>query len=190
MKLGDFPEDVSIEVFAGKHYFDDARTQPQRLLDVISLGNREMKSHTVRVFLYPGENVSVHCYSKHNYRQKNGEQGAYIKQLKVRGPVLDQWPPSSYQNVFGGLPMKAPPREAINASVSQTKLKAIGGSVSVSSSQKGMEKEKMQDGSNRTYLAYAVQANFGQASALRDSGKPARQANRRALVRDLVGGEW
>ena len=47
--------------------------------------------------------------------------------------------------------MKAPPREAINASVSQTKLKAIGGSVSVSSFQKGMEKEKMQDGSNRTY---------------------------------------
>ena len=151
MKLGDFKEDVSIEVFAGKYYYDDARNQPQRLLEVISLGNREMKSHTMRVFLYPGEYVSVHCYSKHNYRQKNGNQGAYIKQLKVRGPVLDQWPPSSYQNVFGGLPMKAPPREAINTSVSPTKLKAIGGSVSVSSFQKGMEKEKMQDGSNRTY---------------------------------------
>ncbi|MDG2213915.1 MAG: DUF1588 domain-containing protein, partial [Verrucomicrobiota bacterium] len=151
MKLGDFKEDVSIEVFAGKYYYDDARNQPQRLLEVISLGNQEMKSHTMRVFLYPGEYVSVHCYSKHNYRQKNGNQGAYIKQLKVRGPVLDQWPPSSYQNVFGGLPMKAPPREAINTSVSPTKLKAIGGSVSVSSFQKGMEKEKMQDGSNRTY---------------------------------------
>jgi hypothetical protein len=151
MKLGGFKEDVSIEVFAGKYYYADDRPQSQRLLDVISLGNREMKSHTVRVFLHPGENVSVHCYSKHNYRQKTGKQGAYIKQLKVRGPVLEQWPPSSYQNVFGGLPMKAPPREAINASVSQTKLKAIGGSVSVSSSQKGMEKEKMQDGSNRTF---------------------------------------
>ena len=69
MKLGDFPEDVSIEVFAGKHYFDDARTQPQRLLDVISLGNCELKSHVVRVFLRPGENVSVHCYSKHTFRQ-------------------------------------------------------------------------------------------------------------------------
>ena len=151
MKLGDFPEDISIEVFAGKYYHDDARNQPQRLLEVISLGNREMKSHTMRVFLFPGENVSVHCYSKHNYRQKNGNQGAYIKQLKVRGPVLDQWPPSSYQNVFGGLPMKVPPRKAINASVSQTKLKAIGGNISVSSFQKGMEKEKMQDGSNRTF---------------------------------------
>ncbi|MFP6872425.1 MAG: DUF1588 domain-containing protein, partial [Verrucomicrobiales bacterium] len=151
MKLGDFPEDVSIEVFAGKYYYADDRPQPQRLLDVISLGNREMKSHTVRVFLRPGENVSVHCYSKHNFRQRDGNQGAYIKQLKVRGPVLDQWPPSSYQNIFGGLSMKAPPREAINASVSQTKLKAIGGSVSVSSFQKGMEKEKMQDGSNRTF---------------------------------------
>ena len=151
MKLGAFKEDVSIEVFAGKYYFADDRPQPQRLLDVISLGNREMKSHTVRVFLHPGDNVSVHCYSKHNFRKKNGNQGAYIKQLKVRGPVLDQWPPSSYQNVFGGLPMKMPPREAINTSVSQTKLKAIGGKVSVSSFQKGMEKEKMQDGSNRTF---------------------------------------
>ena len=151
MKLGAFKEDVSIEVFAGKYYYADDRPQPQRLLDVISLSNREMKSHTMRVFLYPGENVSVHCYSKHNYRQKNGTQGAYIRQLKVRGPVLDQWPPSSYQNVFGGLPMKVPPREAINTSVSQTKLKAIGGKVSVSSFQKGMEKEKMQDGSNRTF---------------------------------------
>ena len=151
MKLGAFKEDVSIEVFAGKYYYADDRPQPQRLLDVISLGNREMKSHTIKVFLRPGENVSVHCYSKHNYRQKNGNRGAYIKQLKVRGPVLDQWPPSSYQNVFGGLPMKVPPREAINTSVSQTKLKAIGGKVSVSSFQKGMEKEKMQDGSNRTF---------------------------------------
>ena len=151
MKLGAFKEDVSIEVFGGKYYFADDRPQPQRLLDVISLGNREMKSHTVRVFLHPGENVSVHCYSKHNFRKKNGNQGAYIKQLKVRGPVLDQWPPSSYQNIFGGLPMKMPPREAINTSVSQTKLKAIGGKVSVSSFQKGMEKEKMQDGSNRTF---------------------------------------
>jgi len=151
MKLGAFKEDVSIEVFAGKYYYADDRPQPQRLLDVISLGNREMKSHTMRVFLHPSENVSVHCYSKHNYRQKNGNQGAYIRQLKVHGPVLDQWPPSSYQNVFGGLPMKVPPREAINTSVSQTKLKAIGGKVYVSSFQKGMEKEKMQDGSNRTF---------------------------------------
>ena len=151
MKLGAFKEDVSIEVFAGKHYYADDRPQPQRLLDVISLGNRELKSSTIRVFLHPGELVSVHCYSKHTFRKQKGEQGAYIKQLKVRGPMLDQWPPSSYQNVFGGLPMKAPLREAINASVSQTKLKAIGGNISVSSFQKGMEKEKLQDGSNRTF---------------------------------------
>ena len=151
MKLGDFKEDVSIEVFAGKYYYADDRPQPQRLLDVISLGNREIKSHTVRVFLYPGENVSVHCYSKHNFRKQGGEEGAYVKKLKVRGPVLEQWPPSSYRKVFGSLPLKVPPREATNASVSQTKLKAIGGRVSVSSFQKGMEKEKMQDGSNRTF---------------------------------------
>jgi len=151
MKLGDFREDVSIEVFAGKYYYADDRPQPQRLLEVISLGNRELKSHSVRVFLHPGENVSVHCYSKHNFRQKNGNQGAYIKQLQIRGPVLEQWPPPSYQNVFGGLPMKVPPRETIEVSVSQTNLKAIGGNVTVSSFQEGMEKEKMLDGSNRTF---------------------------------------
>ncbi|MCH2061240.1 MAG: DUF1588 domain-containing protein [Verrucomicrobiales bacterium] len=151
MKLGNFPEDVSIEVFAGKYYYADDRPQPQRLLDVISLGNREIKSHKVTVFLRPGENVSVHCYSKHNFRQKNGNQGAYIKQLKVRGPVLDQWPPISYRNIFGNLPLKVPAREHLRVSTSHTNLKAIGGSVTVSSFQEGMEKERMLDGSNRTF---------------------------------------
>ncbi len=151
MKLGDFKENVSIQVFAGKYYYADDRPQPQRLLGVISLGNQDVKSHIVRAFLHPGENVSVHCYSKHTFRKREGEQGAYVKQVKVRGPVLDQWPPSSYRKVFGDLPMNAPLREATDASVSQTKLKEIGGSISVSSFQKGMEKEKMQDGSNRTF---------------------------------------
>ena len=151
MKMGGFPEDISIEVFAGKYYYADDRPQPQRLLDVISLGNREMKSHKVTVFLRPGENVSVHCYSKHNFRQRNGNQGVYIKQLKARGPILDQWPPASYAKVFGDLPLKAPSREAREVSGLQTNLEAIGGSVSVSSFQKGMEKEKMLDGSNRTF---------------------------------------
>ena len=150
-KLGAFPEDVSLMVFAGKYYYADDRPQPQRLLDVISLGNREMKSHTIRAFLRPGENVSVHCYSKHNFRQRNGKIGAYIKQLKVRGPVQEQWPPQAYREVFAGLPLQAPPREAQSAAVSQTKLQAIGGRVTVSSFQKGMEKERMQDGSNRTF---------------------------------------
>ena len=150
-KLGAFPEDVSLMVFAGKYYYADDRPQPQRLLDVISLGNREMKSHTIRAFLRPGENVSVHCYSKHNFRQRNGKVGAYIKQLKVRGPVQGQWPPRAYREVFAGLPLQAPPREAQSAAVSQTKLQAIGGRITVSSFQKGMEKERMQDGSNRTF---------------------------------------
>ncbi len=151
MKMWGFPEDISIEVFAGKYYYADDRPQPQRLLDVISLGNREMKSHKVTVFLRPGENVSVHCYSKHNFRQRNGNQGVYIKQLKARGPILDQWPPASYAKVFGDLPLKVPSREAREVSGLQTNLEAIGGSVTVSSFQKGMEKEKMLDGSNRTF---------------------------------------
>ena len=151
MKVGDFPEDVSIEVFAGKYYYADDRPQPQRLLEVISLGNREMKSHKITVFLRPGENVSVHCYSKHNFRQRNGKQGAYIKQLKARGPILEQWPPVSYAKLFGNLPIKAPSRDAREVSSLQTNLEAIGANVTVSSFQKGMEKERMLDGSNRTF---------------------------------------
>ena len=150
-KLGEFQEDVSILVFSGKYYFADDRPQPQRLLDVISLSNKEMKSHTIRAFLNPGENVSVHCYSKHTFRKQKGDQGAYIKQFKVQGPILENWPPKSYQNLFTGIEIDSPPRESIKVSGFKTKLKAIGGSLSVSSSQVGMEKEKMQDGSNKTF---------------------------------------
>ena len=151
MKLGAFKEDISVQVFAGKYYYADDRPQPQRLLDVISLGNRELKSHTIRVFLHPGENVSVHCYSKHTFRKQKGEQGAYIKQLKIRGPVLEEWPSRSYRNLFTGLSVQASPREVRNVSVLPTKLQAIGGRISVSSFQKEMDKENMQDGSNKTF---------------------------------------
>ena len=109
-KLGEFDEDVSVLVYAGKYYFADDRPQPQRLLGVISLGENELKSHRLQVFLRPGENVSVHCYSKHTWRQNEGEQGAYIKQLEIRGPVHEQWPPESYRTVFAGLPLDAPDR--------------------------------------------------------------------------------
>ena len=151
MKLGEFDEDISVQVFSGKYYFADDRPQPQRLLGVISLGNRKLQSHTIRGFLHPGENISVHCYSKHTFRKQKGEQGAYIKQLKVRGPALEQWPSSSYRNIFNGLSIQAPPRESRNVSILKTKLESIGGGIAVSSFQKGMEKEKMQDGSNRTF---------------------------------------
>ena len=146
MKLGEFDEDISVQVFSGKYYFADDRPQPQRLLGVISLGNRKLQSHTIRGFLHPGENISVHCYSKHTFRKQKGEQGAYIKQLKVRGPALEQWPSSSYRNIFNGLSIQAPPRESRNVSILKTKLESIGGGIAVSSFQKGMEKEKMQDG--------------------------------------------
>lgn len=102
-KLGVFKEDVSIVAFAGKYYIADDRPQPQRLLDVISVGDTRVKPYTIRVFLKHGENVSVHCYSKHTWRQAKGEQGVYIKQLAVKGPVFDQWPPKSYQMNFASL---------------------------------------------------------------------------------------
>lgn len=118
MKVGEFKEDVSIQVHAGKYYYADDRPQPQRLLDVISLGGRELESHTVRVFLEPGENVSVHCYSRHTFRKKAPQEGAYIKQLKVRGPIQEQWPPTSYQTVFDDLP---------KVTVHESHLKKTGG---------------------------------------------------------------
>ena len=151
MKVGDFEEDVSLQVYAGKYYYADDRPQPQRLLDVISLGNREMKSHSIRAFLNPGEHVSVHCYSKHTFRKENPEQGAYVKQLTMRGPVFDGWPPISYQKVFEKLPVMVSSRPVIESSGFQTNLEKIGGKLTVSSFQEGMGKEKMQDGSNRTF---------------------------------------
>lgn len=163
MKVGEFEEDVSLQVHAGKYYYADDRPQPQRLLDVISLGNREVKSHTIRAFLHPGENVSIHCYSKHTFRKQAPQQGAYVKQLKVRGPVSDQWPPSSFRRVFGDLSVSAPPREVVRSSGLQTKLQKIGGSLSVSSFQKGMEKEKMEDGSNRTFWHTRFQPTVAKA---------------------------
>jgi len=130
-KLGDFPEDISIMVFAGKYFIADDRPQPQRLLDVISLGTKTVRPHTVKVFLNPGENVSVHCYSPHTWRQTDGNQGAYIKQLKVRGPVDEQWPPKSYQTNFPGLLMtplercSSPNALAITVAGGETELREV-----------------------------------------------------------------
>ena len=159
MKVAEFEEDVSLQVYAGKYYYADDRPQPQRLVGVISLGNKALKSHAIRAFLKPGENVSVHSYSRHTFRKKNPKEGAYIKQLTARGPVTDQWPPSSYERVFGDLTMAVEPREVVENPDFQTNLQKIGGAVTVSSFQKGMEKEKMQDGSNRTFWHTRFQPN-------------------------------
>lgn len=150
-KVGDFPGDVSLLVYAGKYYYADDRPQPQRLLGVISLANQEIKSYTLEGFLHPGENVSVHCYSKHTWRQQGGEQGAYIERLQVRGPVLPTWPPNSMREIFAGLPIQAPARNTQKVEIATTALQRIGGSVTVSSFQVGMEKEKMLDRASQTF---------------------------------------
>ena len=148
-KVGDFEEDVTIQVHAGKYYFADDRPQPQRLLDVISIGAKEVKPYTVRGFLHPGESVSVHCFSKHTWRKENTREGVYIKQLGVRGPLYD-WPPEPFRKIFNGLALDLPARESVEAGSGQSVLKTIGGSLSVSSFETGSEKERMMDGSNRT----------------------------------------
>lgn len=150
-KVADFEDDMTLQVYAGKYYYADDRPQLQRLLGVISLENREVETRTIRAYLNPGENVSVHCFSRHNFRQQNPQQGIYIKQLKARGPVVDSWPPSSYKKIFEGFKIEAEQRKVQKASGFQTELKRIGGALTVSSFQKGMEKEKIQDGSNMTF---------------------------------------
>lgn len=110
-KIADFEDDMSLQVFGGRFYTADDNPQSQRLLGVISLGNKKLESRSIRAFLHPGENVSVHCYSQHNFQEKKIPRGIYIKQLKARGPIFDQWPPLSYQNIFGSLTVKADPRK-------------------------------------------------------------------------------
>ena len=153
-KLGDFEEDISVMVFAGKAYIEPARALEQRLLGVMSLGCRTLQPHTIRVFLNPGETVSVTCHSKHTYSLKKGELGAYIRQLTVRGPVFEQWPPRSYEEVFAGLPLITPKREplAVHMVKGKTALTRIGGRVAeVSSFQESMEAARLQDGSVTTF---------------------------------------
>ncbi|MEE2781069.1 MAG: DUF1588 domain-containing protein [Planctomycetota bacterium] len=149
-KVGDFEEDITIQVHAGKYYFADDRPQPQRIIDVISVGNREVASYKVRGFFHPGESVSVHCYSRHTWRQENTQKGIYIERLAVRGP-LHQWPPLPFAQTFAGLKLDTPVRNRVNADSQKSALERIGGSLSVSSFQAGREKEQMLDGSNRTY---------------------------------------
>ena len=150
-KVADFEDDMSLQVHAGKYYYADDRPQPQRLLGVISLGNKALESRTIRAYLRPGESVSVHCFSQHNFRQRNPKEGIYIKQLKARGPLVDAWPPASYTCIFEGLPIEAEDRAVQKGDGFETNLQRIGGKVTVSSFQEGMEKEQMQDGSNLTF---------------------------------------
>lgn len=151
-KVGDFKEDVSLQVHAGKYYYADDRPQPQRLIDVISLSNKKLESFTVRAYLHSGESVSLHAHSKHNFRHRNPKVGAYFKQMKARGPVFDGWPTTSYTTLFEGLPIEAPERRASDSSGSQTKLLKIGGSVSGSSEEKELEDDKTQDRSKISKL--------------------------------------
>jgi hypothetical protein len=150
-KVGDFEGDVSILVYAGKYYYADDRPQPQRLLGVLSVGNKEVQPFKLKAWLDTGENVSVHCYSRHTWRQQGGNQGAYIERLSVRGPILEKWPPKSILRNFDGLPLRYPPRETEIVSRAPTVLEQIGATVSVSSFQVGMEMAKMLDRSSKTF---------------------------------------
>ncbi|MEM7558660.1 MAG: DUF1588 domain-containing protein, partial [Planctomycetota bacterium] len=163
-KVGNLEGDASIQIHSGKYYYADDRPQPQRLLDVISVSSNELRPQTIRAYLRPGENISVHCFHQENFREKAPKRGVYIRQLTARGPLQDAWPPTRYKMLFPDLPFSLEPQDVArgarktdtNASRSRatryrSNLEKIGGSVSVSSFQSGMEKENMLDGSNRTF---------------------------------------
>jgi hypothetical protein len=157
-KMGDFPEDISIMVFTGKYFFADDRPQPQQLAGVISLADKTLKPYTVRVFLNPGENVSVHCYSKHNYKETKRQIGAYIEKLTARGPVYEQWPPKAYDSVFSGLKVSASDRKpvaiktAAPAASVPADVKPVPSRIAeVSSFNKGMEAVLLQDNDVATF---------------------------------------
>ena len=183
--IGEFEGAISVEVFAGKYYYADDRPQLQRMLGVLSLTSTELKPHRIRVYLHPGENVSIHCYSPENFRDKELKRGAYIKQLTAEGPVIEAWPPASYTQLFPDLPIDAPPRPTVNLSDFPTNLEIIGGSLTVSSFQEGMEKEYMQDGSNRTFWHTRFKP---------DEAKPPHyvivENPRRALIEGLNYATW
>ena len=149
-KVGDFEEDVTIQVHAGKYYFADDRPQPQRILDVISVGDREVESYTVRGFFKPGESLSVHCFSQHTWRKENTTEGVYIENVKVRGP-LHQWPPESFAKIFPAIDLDIPNRSQHRVDTGKSTLERIGGTLAVSSFEPGMGKERLLDGSNRTH---------------------------------------
>ena len=89
-KVGDFKEDIGIVIYAGKYFFNDANPQQQRLLNIVSVGDKDVKTYSFEVFLNEGDELSVHCYSKHTLKLPNPEIGAYIKQINVNGPLLDK----------------------------------------------------------------------------------------------------
>lgn len=150
-KLGDFAEDISIMVFAGKAYVEPARASEQRMLGVISLGCKEPQPQSMKVFLNPGETVSVTCHSKHTYSLKKDEKGAYIRQLTVKGPVFEKWPPRSYQEIFAGLSLETPERKSQTVDAGTELARAGGRIAEVSSFQKGMGAASLQDASIKTF---------------------------------------
>ena len=181
-KVGDLQGDVSIQVHAGKYYYADDRPQPQRLLDVVSVGSKKTEPQTIRVFLRPGENVSVHCFHKDNFREKSPTRGAYIRTLTARGPLQDAWPPSRYGVLFRDLRLNTSDdskrnrelrsvktRSLTSALEYQSNLANIGGSLTVSSFQVGMGKGEDAGRLQSHVLAHPLQAHSGCTAALRDS---------------------
>ena len=150
-QLGHFEGEVTIELFAGRYYFADDRPQPQRLIGVVSLNGNHPSNTPLRVLLDEGDQLSVHCHSPENFREKAPTRGALIRHLRVRGPILDHWPPRSFTQVLGGLKLEAPHRITRAVPHARSNLETLGGSLRGSSSESGFGVDNLLDGSNRTF---------------------------------------
>ena len=174
MKMGDFPEDVSIELFAGKYYYADDRPQPQRLLDVISLGNREMKSHQDHGLSAPrGERLGALLLQAQLSPTKWKAGSLY---QAVEGPWPDSRPMAPYFLRAGfrlNLPLKAP-------STGNQRDFPIANQPRGHRGKRHREQFPERNGKGEDagwfqpdLLAHPLQADIGQASALRHNRKPA-----------------
>jgi len=106
-KVGNFKEHIALTLYGGKYFFTDANDNPQRVLDIISLNGQELKTYSFEVYLNPGEELSVHAYAERTLHGHVGggrvsNEGAYIKGIKVEGPLYDKVP-AAYKSVFGDL---------------------------------------------------------------------------------------
>ena len=159
-KVGDFKEHIALTLYGGKYFFTDANNNPQRVLDIVSLNSPKLKTYSFEVFLNPGEEISVHAYAHRTLRSHVGstskapKEGAYVKGIKVEGPLYDKVP-AAYQSVFGNFPtsetVKNDRRIVKVNSNSKDDLNAVLKRFSKRAFSKALTKEEMQP---YTELAY------------------------------------
>jgi hypothetical protein len=78
------------------------------------------KVHEFKVWLNPGERISLHAMTLPATGARNGGQSEGVRSyegpgvaydwFEVEGPLIEQWPPASQRRLFGDMPVNAYPR--------------------------------------------------------------------------------